>query len=204
MTREILLVMIPGAYFKSGDFAAHGFVSAVRRHGAAAEVLESGLPPAHYLDGDVAPWLHAHVIAPARGGRELWLLGISLGALGALLYAQAHPGKVAGMILLAPYVGSRGLVAEILDAGGLAAWDPGTMTPGNFERPLLAGLKAGLPQNLYLGYGQADRFAPASRLLAQCLPASHVVTRPGGHDWPVWEQLWDDILTKRPFDETEA
>ncbi|MEY3295430.1 MAG: hypothetical protein RLZZ451_1478, partial [Pseudomonadota bacterium] len=34
------------------------------------------------------------------------------------------------------------------------------------------------------------------RLLSPLLPADHVATRPGGHDWPVWRALWDDWLAR--------
>jgi hypothetical protein len=49
---------------------------------------------------------------------------------------------------------------------------------------------------LYLGYGVQDKFATANRLLADLLPASHVHTIAGKHDWPTWTRLWNILLTE--------
>ena len=42
-------------------------------------------------------------------------------------------------------------------------------------------LRAGAPP-LYLGWGAADRFAPAQRVLAEALPPQRVFTAPGAAD----------------------
>ena len=78
MTPRKLLVMVPGAYFQPGDFAEHGFLAVLRDHAPPVDVVVADLPAEHYLDGDVAPWLHSHVIAPARTNHpgRLWLLVI--------------------------------------------------------------------------------------------------------------------------------
>jgi pimeloyl-ACP methyl ester carboxylesterase len=159
-----------------------------------------------YLDGTSVPLLHDQVIVPARarGVQRIWLVGISLGGLGALLYARAHPDQVAGLILLAPFIGSRGLIAEVERAGGLRPWQLlGRPAPGGLEtseRQLLAWLGAGegLP-DMRLAYGTEDRFAAAHRLLAALLPDDRVLTMPGGHDCPTWRALWQDMLRADDF-----
>ena len=201
MTDRPLLVMLPGAYFQPGDFADHGFLAALRRQAGGVDAIVANLPAERYLEGHAASWLHTEMIAAAlaRGRRRLWLLGISLGGMGALLYSQAHPTAIEGLILLAPYVGSSGLVAEVQAAGGLAGWQPGPISSFDIERGLMAGLKAGMPPSLYVGYGTTDRFAAAGRLLAADLAPDQVVVIDGGHDWPTWEQLWGEILTRVPW-----
>ncbi len=196
------LVMIPGAYFRSDDFAAHGFLAALGRHGCPMDVVVADLPTEAYLAGTTSPWLHANIVVPAlaRGYRRLWLLGISLGGMGALLYAQELPEVTEGIILLAPFLGTRGLVAEVETAGGLASWDPGVIAPRDIERRLMAQLRTAVPPRLHLGYGASDRYAPASRLLAARLPPDRVVVADGGHDWATWERLWREILSTAPFD----
>lgn len=70
------------------------------------------------------------VFAPRRPGHDhVWVLGVSMGGLGALHYTQQHPDRVDGVIALAPYLGRRRLVAEIRDAGGLARWTPDPPAP---------------------------------------------------------------------------
>ena len=55
--------------------------------------------------------------ALARGVTTIWLAGISLGGFGALRYAEAHREIVEGLLLLSPFLGSRGLIAEVAAAG---------------------------------------------------------------------------------------
>jgi len=188
-----LLVMLPGAEMSAEDFRTNGFLDA---DGPVDRIaVETGMDC--YLDETSVQRLHEAVILPAqaRGPVRIWLLGISLGGLGALLYAQAHPDRIAGVLLLAPFIGSRGLIAEVERAGGLRHWRTTDRTTR--ERRLLTwlGTGAGLP-DMHLAYGQGDRFAAAHRLLADLLPAARVVTAPGGHDWPTWCRLWRTLQTR--------
>ena len=57
------------------------------------------------------------------GYGEIWLVGVSMGGLGAFFHERAYPAQVTGLILLAPFVGDdRKLLAEIDAAGGAVAW----------------------------------------------------------------------------------
>jgi pimeloyl-ACP methyl ester carboxylesterase len=198
MTGRPLLLMIPGAYFRPGDFEANGIMEALAGHDV--DVTEVPPCPERYLDGDAGIWLHETYVAPAAG-RTIWMLGISLGAMGALMHAAAFPGVVAGIVVLAPFLGTRGLIAEAVAAGGLSHWSPGLIPQGDIERRLLAGLGWGLPRNLHLGCGTKDRYRDASRLLAENMPADRVVWRDGGHDWVCWRRLWAELLRTVKFDE---
>ncbi len=153
-----------------------------------------------YLDGSIVRRLHDEAIAPIRaGGAQVWLAGISLGGLGALLYGKAHPDAVAGILLLSPFIGTRGAVAQVIRAGGFDAWQPSEGEAATREHRLLQWLKAYRSDDpawpdIYLGYGENDRFAASYRLLADILPAERVVTAAGGHDWETWTVLWDRLL----------
>lgn len=195
-----LLLMLPGAYFQPGDYAGHGMMEGVP---AGMEAVEVPPCPERYLDGDVGAWLHAEFVAPAAG-RRVFMLGISLGAMGALMHAQAYPGAVSGFVLLSPFLGTRGLVAEAVAAGGLAAWAPGVVEARDIERRLLAGVARAPPSCVHLGCGLSDRYADASRLLEGVLPATHVLWRDGGHDWACWRVLWSQILQMHPFETSDA
>ena len=202
-----LLVMLPGAHLRARDFADQGFAEALHLRHRRVDLIAGGLVHDDYLAGEVAALLHERVIGPAmaRGYARLWLMGISLGGLGALLYARERPASVDGLILLAPFFATRGAIAEVVAAGGLAGWEPGTSTSAAAERDRLAWLAsrpfaaAGQPR-LYLGYGRGDRYAPASRVLADSLPGERVVVAEGGHDWPTWACLWRRILAIAPLD----
>ena len=201
-----LLVMLPGVGIEPEDFAAHGFVAAAQASGLPVDIAVARPDLDLYLEGTIADAIESAIVAPARqvGYRRIWLLGISLGGMGALLYAGSPLASVDGIILLAPFLGTPGIIAEIGRAGGLHAWQPGEIAAKDGERALLAWLKsyiATLPPRpmLYLGYARGDRFVAGHVLLAGHLPAGRVVVAEGGHDWETWGKLWQLVLDKRPF-----
>ena len=203
---SLLLVMLPGARDTPQDFVAQGFVQAVRARHLPVDVALPDLHMDYYLEQKVIGRLSADVIAPARvqGYHRIWLMGISLGGLGSLVYTREHPAEIEGVILLAPFLGNRGLIAEVTAAGGLDRWQPGEIKEDDDERALVTWLKNyraddGAQSRIYLGYGTEDRFAPASELLAARLPADQVAARPGGHDWATWNALWNELLDRDPF-----
>src|ERR1700737_4830152 len=133
-----LVVMLPGAFMRPSDFESEGLVPALRDCAWSADAVALGLDLADYVEPDFPARLHEHVVAPAlgQGYARISLMGISLGGMGALLYARAHPKLTGGVILLAPFLATRGMIAEIVVAGGLAAWEPGSHVPAGVERDL--------------------------------------------------------------------
>jgi hypothetical protein len=207
-TAPSLLVLLPGVNIRAEDFVAHDFVAALHAQGDAVDLLIAEPDLDFYLDGTIRRRLEAMLVEEASSYRRLWLGAISLGALGALLVTEGKRIGVDGLILLAPFIGVPGLIAEIDRAGGLRTWQPGEIAGNDGERRVCAWLKAYFETQaqrpiLHLGYGDSDRFAPASRLLAAgLLPARCHVIDGGGHDWPTWKALWPQILETRPFRET--
>jgi len=203
---RVLLVMLPGAGIAADEFAEHGMVASVHELGLPVDIAAAHPDLGLYLDGGVTAALHRAVVEPAlaRGFSRIWLLGISLGGMGALLYASAYPDHVEGIVLLAPFLGTKGTTAELVRAGGLSAWSPAGSIATEPEQRLLLWLQGHLARRieapvLYLGYGQGDRFADAHRTLATELPADRVLVTPGGHDWPTWAKLWRQLLARAPF-----
>ena len=204
--QRILLIMLPGARDTPQDLVRHGFVRAVRERGLPVDVIAADAHMDYYIEQQVIERLAADIITPARarGYSRIWLMGISLGGLGCMAYLRAHPAHIEGVILLAPFLGTRGLIAEVTRAGGLDRWQPGDIKPDDDERALMDWLKnyqaddASLP-GIYLGYGTDDRFAPASELLAARLPAGQVATVKGGHNWDAWMALWNKLLDRGLF-----
>ena len=214
---DTLLVLLPGIYGHASEFASEGFVDAVRARGLAVDVALADATFPFYRDRDIAIRLDADVVAPAlaRGIRHFWFAGISLGGLGSLIYANesradlpaATRPRIDGLLLIAPYLGERSIVAEVTASGGLAGWAPtGTIPHDDDDRHLWQWLKTltierrqqQLPL-VYLGSGVDDRFAAAHRLLAAALPADHVFTAPGGHDWDAWRAVWPRMLDAAPL-----
>jgi pimeloyl-ACP methyl ester carboxylesterase len=210
-----LLVMLPGASSLPEEFLREGFVRALRERRFAVDVLLVDAHPGYYKDRTVLDRLQADVIAPARakGYRKIWLVGVSLGGLGALIQARAQPADADGLMLLAPYLGERRVTDAVQADGGLKAWrgavpDP---VPDDVDLRLWRWLQAyatdpALRPPLVLGYALGDRLAPANQLLANSLPPDKVFTTAGGHDWPEWRLLWNRMLDRAdlPVDPTCA
>ncbi len=211
-----LVVFLPGRGDRPEHFRRHGFDRLAREAGVGCELLAVDAHLGYYRNRSVLERLHRDVVAPARarGIEEIWLVGISLGGVGALLYEAEHPGEIAGAVLLAPFLGERPIVDEVAAAGGLAGWQPGPAPAvekeEEFQRRLWRFLHArstggssgtggagpGPLPRLYLGWGEDDSFARANRLLADVLPPEAVLTVPGGHDWPPWRALFAGLLAR--------
>lgn len=177
-----LLVLLPAAKARPEDFFEHGFIDLVRRRRLPLDVVAVDAHSDYYLEGDLAERLDAEVLGPmaATGYDEVWLAGVSLGGLGCLGYACRDGARVAGTLLLAPFLGVRGPDRQ---PEMLAALSRYRTTRGRLPR-------------IFLGYGVRDRYAAASETLAGLLPAGHTITIDGGHDWPTWSALWRLMLTR--------
>ncbi|WP_409050528.1 alpha/beta hydrolase [Variovorax sp. 3319] len=207
---DTLLVLLPGAYSHPDEFTREGFVKALNDNRLAVDVMLVDAHLGYYNNKTILDRLSKDVMAPARsnGYKSIWIAGISVGGFGGLLYAQTHPGELAGLVAIAPYLGERTLSLDIANAGGVARWtgplgDPPGSDPRTPDETQLwqwlrgyVGTSAtfGTRPPLYLGYGIDDRFAFSHRLLAAALPASRVFTTEGGHDWPEWMRLWRSML----------
>lgn len=206
-TAKRLVVVLPGRGDDLDALRRSGIAETIQRAWPDADVVLSGLALGYYLQGNAVPRLHDGIIAPARarGYREVWLLGASLGGMGALLYDRMHPGEVDGLILLAPYLGEKPLLEDIADAGGIARWDPGpvptTIDAGNVQRELWRQVRdvahdPAQSRRVWLAYGESDRLRQADALLASALTPDHVLLRPGGHAWKVWTPAAGELLRR--------
>jgi pimeloyl-ACP methyl ester carboxylesterase len=165
MRERALLAMLPPAKARAQDLLDNGFAAAVREHDLPVDISAIDALADDYLDADIGTRLEAEIFG--KGYARVWLMGISLGGWGCLSVARRRAAGIAGVILLAPFLGSR---------------DPAPLEPG-------------LPP-IYLGFGEADRYAEPSRRLAHSLPPERVATLPGGHDWGTWMRLWRALLPK--------
>ncbi|MBU6448412.1 MAG: alpha/beta fold hydrolase [Rhodospirillales bacterium] len=202
---RLLLAMLPGMGIKIEDFATQGLVKLAHAARQAVDVITVKPDQTLYLDGGVAQVLEQTILTPAReaGYRRVWLLGISLGGMGALSCAAKYGDNIEGLILLAPFFGTQGTVAELREAGGFAAWRPEASAATPPEREIISWLQtrlAGAPgPGLWLGHATRDRFATGHRLLAETLPPSKTVEVDGGHDWAAWRMAFQALMARAPF-----
>jgi hypothetical protein len=194
------VILLPGATHRPEDFVREGFGDAVRGSGVALDVEFVASDLEHLLDRSLLERLRREVIDPARaaGCREIWLGGISLGAFMALLQAQHDRRGLDGLCLLAPYLGNRSVTGAIARAGGLGAWQAGTLASADEQERVWSFLQS-LPLGglrLYLGLARQDRFFAGQRLLADALPAELTEIVEGEHDWDAWRALWERFLDR--------
>jgi len=195
-TATRLVVVLPG---RADDLAAlhdSGIAGAIQSVWPDADVVLAEVTVDYYQQGDAAQRLHDEVIAPARarGYREVWLAGASMGGMGTLLYDARYRGELDGMLLLAPYLGEYDLLAEIDHAGGIAHWNGGPsqgFTRESWQRDLwryIQGLSKdpARSERIWLAYGDQDRLRKAMPLFVPALHPQHVFVREGGHTWTVW------------------
>lgn len=208
---DTLIVLLPGVYSNPDEFVREGFLKAVQDGRIAADVVRVEAHLGYYEKNVFVERLRQDVVAPAkaRGYRAVWIVGISLGGFGGLVYAQEHPGDIAGVVALAPYLGAPGIAEDVAKAGGLVRWtaaaNPAADRRAERETALWTWLKRrstapadDLPP-LWLGYGRADRFATSNGLVGAVLPPERVFTTEGGHDWAPWLRLWKAMLPGLPM-----
>lgn len=200
-----LVVVLPGRGDDIAGLQRAGIANAIQSAWPDADVVLTGLSLAYYLEGRAAPRLREEIVLPARarGYREVWLLGASMGGMGAIMYDRHHPGEVDGLVLLAPYLGDDAVQRAIAQAGGLANWNPGprpaAIDRGNFSRELWRRVQEwsrtpAQSHRVWLAYGEDDYLRPAIELLVPALPDAQVLRRPGGHTWRVWTPAAETLL----------
>lgn len=206
-----LAVLLPGRWDRMDAFRKAGFAESATAAGVDVGLVAVDAHIGYYREETLVPRLRQDVIEPARtrtgprGTGRVWLVGTSLGAVGSLIYWHRHPDEVAGLVLIAPYLGRKGGEDSVLDeirrAGALRAWSPaGPVADDDFERRIWLTLRdllaPGSTTPVFLAYGTGDDLSPGHRLLARELPETRVFTRDGGHDWKTWSRLWSDVLNR--------
>jgi len=199
-----LLVMLPGRRGTAEQFMDEGFVDLVLKAGYALDVITADAHIGYYYNKTVIERIRQDIILPARarGYKKIWIMGISMGGLGAIWYDRTHPGDVDGLILLAPYLGDKPVVDEVEAAGGLRGWNQDEQDRGVFQKEIWGMTKGYVDRQasagrLFLGYGLQDAFARSNSVLAREIPAGQVATLPGSHDWRTWRLLLARLLENR-------
>jgi pimeloyl-ACP methyl ester carboxylesterase len=195
------VLLLPAAYTTPDDFLREGFVKAARDRALPVDLVFVELKVQHLTDRTILRRLRHEVVLPARalGCRSIWLGGISIGGFAALAYAERYPEEIDGLCLLAPYLGNHIVTGEIERANGVHEWTPGELAADDDERRIWRFIKEhrARPSPLHLGFGRDDRFADSHRMMASALAPECVDVVPGGHEWPVWRQLWENFLDAR-------
>jgi pimeloyl-ACP methyl ester carboxylesterase len=196
-----LIVFLRGMGGSHRTFEEKGLVADVWARGLPFDMAAPNAHIGYYGDRNLMKRLKEDVIAPAqaRGYKKIWLVGASMGGLGALLYLMEYPEDIAGVYLISPYLGSDLFLAEIEAAGGVRQWDHWPYNAEiDWQRMLWHWMQntiADHPEKIvYLGYGSNDPYRSGQRLLATLLPPNRVYVINGGHDFPTLKALWKIFL----------
>lgn len=203
-TQKNLIVFLRGLGGDHRDFVRESFVDAVKQRHLPFDMTAPNAHFGYYFSQTLTTRLAADIIDPATvaGYEKIWLVGVSMGGLGSLMYAKEHPEDIDGIYLISPFLGYEEIIHEITTAGGIDLWQPGEYDPkDDWQRMFWHWLKlcaAGerpMP-NIYLGLGAQDDFNPAHQLLSTLLPADHIFIIDGGHDIKTMKQLWVIFLDR--------
>lgn len=201
---KTLIVFMRGVNGSYEDFAHEGLVDAVFARNLVFGVV---VPDAHfgyYRDRTLIHRLHEDVLEPAgqAGYSDIWLVGVSMGGLGSMLYLHEYPDQIRGVVLLSPFLGYRELFREIKTSGGLSAWQPGVYDAGEDWQRMLWGwirtdVATGCVAPVFVGCGKDDRYRYAADLLITCLPDANSVIIAGDHNYPTFMALWSYFLDRQ-------
>ena len=209
--RECLVILMPGMLDLPDRFLEQGLVRDAARASRRCDFVAVDGHLGYYRDGEIRRRVSRDIISVAhtRGYRDIWLVGVSMGGLGAMMVAHDNPEHIRGVVLFAPFLGDPALIESIREAGGLEAWDPpDDLDPWNaeqFDDALWAWLQSyardpsEMPQ-LYIGVGELDDLRVGVELLEEVLPEVNVGRAPGGHGWAVWRVLWRRLFAHPPWD----
>lgn len=199
------VVMLPGIADGLQALQDRDVAALIQKTWPHADVVLTGLTLPFYKQGKAAQRLHDEVIQRYRKkDLPLWLAGISLGGMGALLYDRQYPTDAAGLLLMSPYLGDDDIREQIRASGGLAQWNPGPVqeiNANNFQHELWAHLKNWRkhPQrtrSVWLAYGADEKFRRPDEMLVPLLPPGHAIMLPGKHNWDLWKQAFPALLKR--------
>jgi len=199
-----MIIFLRGRGGSHKYFASEGLIDDIKTRKLPFDMVAPDAHVGYYYGETLVPRLKADIIEPAKakGYEKFWLVGFSMGGLGALMYTRQYPEDVEGVCLISPFLGYDDILREIGDAGGVRQWDPGEYDPDNdWQRMLWHWLKKSaedenvLP-NLYLGYGTNDYLSTTHGLLKDILPPDHVFTTSGGHTPKTMKKVWRIFLEK--------
>jgi pimeloyl-ACP methyl ester carboxylesterase len=201
VANQRLIVFLRGIGGSHHSFEEEGLVADVWACGLPFDMAAPNAHFGYYGDRNLIKRLKEDVIDPARarGCKQIWLVGFSMGGLGALLYLMERPQDIAGVYLISPFLGRQFFLEEIEAAGGVRQWDPGPYkAEEDWQRMLWRWIKTTIADNpnkiVYLGYGTDDPYKSGPQLLANILPPNRVYAIDGAHDYQTMKALWKIFL----------
>ncbi|BCX49409.1 esterase [Haloferula helveola] len=205
-----LVILLPGRHSLPSEFRREGFLELVRGKHPSATIVAPDLHIGYYRNRSATERIHRDLVVPAReaGIRDVTLVGISMGGLGAVLYDLEHPGMAKSLVLLSPFLGDEEVIEDIRASSGLESWRPKGPEPDGFSRRVWIGLQkqwlnGHSRPDLLLGCGRSDRLAATSKLFQrEFLNRGEAAWLAGDHNWPTWKCLYAELNRQPRVPET--
>jgi pimeloyl-ACP methyl ester carboxylesterase len=202
-----LVVFLPGLMDGPETIRDRALPSILGALGSPCDSVAVDATYRYYFGSHIDEPIYEDVLVPAlaRGYEEIWLVGVSLGGIGAIMTARAHPRLIEGVIVLSPFLGLENVVREIEAAGGLEAWDPPDPVPelhdSNFTTVVWAWLRGyvtdpdAMPE-LWVGWANGERLEPGAAMLAAVAGEGHSMSVDGSHGWASWTPLFTELARR--------
>lgn len=96
ISQENMIVFLRGRGGSHEDFSNKGFVDAIKTRKLPYDMIAPNAHFGYYMGETLVERLKVDIIDPARarGYEKIWLVGASMGGLGALIYSRYHPEDV--------------------------------------------------------------------------------------------------------------
>ena len=185
-------------------FDEKGFTASVKDRHLPYDMVAPNMHYGYYKDRSFVNRLKEDIIIPAqaKGYKNIWLAGVSMGGLGSIFYLKEHPKDIKGIVILGPYLGGDDIIDELDEAGGLHKWHPGDYDPDDqWQADIWAFLKK-YPHNsqeappIFLGLAEQDLYIKGQEILANYLPQGRVIKIKGKHRFSTFYELWELFLEK--------
>lgn len=194
-SNRTLVVLLHGRGGSADNFVRYGAVEQIKRCQPEANIVGVDSYFAYYRDRIIEERLREDVIQPAldSGVNQVWIMGISMGGLGSLVYRLRYTDDIEAVILMAPYLGEWDELSVYAEDPQLAR------TNGDPDFLEIWESAAGIPVDdpaITLAFGEDDDNNKQHRWLASLLDENRVISGPGGHNWSSWKNLWPEALQR--------
>lgn len=201
-----LIILLGGISTSVEYFEQHGWTEKLKQRYPEYSLVVPELHYGYIVKDIYSKRLYEDIILPAkqRGIQSIWLVGISLGGLGAILTSDYSNNDIDRLYLLSPFLGNGAVQKQIRQVGSLKKWQAKSTVGDTWEYKLWTHIKDITESNtenipIYMGYGKQDSMR-GLKYLAAALPEKQVISLSGGHKDAVFTMLFERMLELGFFD----